>query len=139
MKREKPKPVHRPRRVLVVDDDENMNALLRDFLERNGYTVATMTSVAGALLWLHSLPADHPPDLVLSDIKMGKRSGLDLARRLKVENPELPVVLFSVLEELQGEALKSGARRFLRKPFTLATLAQVLSEELDSKVTEKNK
>lgn len=115
--------------ILVVDDDLAMTSLLRDFLKHEGYQVVTNSSVEGALGWLGNQTSR--PDLVLSDVKMGKSSGFDLLRYLTAERPSLPVILFSVLEELEAEAIRSGAKRFLHKPFALAKLASAIKVELN--------
>ena len=123
------------KQILVVDDDAAMTTILHDFLKRQGYSVATTSSVEGALSWLKSHP--ESPDLVLSDIKMGTASGIDLAKRLSVERPSLPVMLFSVFDELEKEALKGGAKIFLKKPFALAELARIVGDELGRKGKNK--
>jgi DNA-binding response OmpR family regulator len=117
------------KKILVVEDDAAMNHLLRDFLLRQGYSVETSTSFAGAMSWLNS-PTGAKTDLVLSDVKLGGATGIDLARALTAQKPALPVILFSVFEQHEQEALKNGARRFLRKPFSLSLLAEVLLEQL---------
>lgn len=120
--------------ILVVDDDTAMINVLRDFLKHQGYQVATASSVASAEKWLslHAGPSQKP-DIVLSDVRLGTASGIDLAQRLRITNPSLPVILFSVFEEHEQEALNSGARRFLRKPFSLSSLQQVIKDELRKK------
>jgi len=117
--------------LLLVDDDPAMNCLLRDFLKRQGYDVTASTSVRGAME--HLARPGKPPDLVLSDINLGTATGIDLVRTLSFTHPGLPVVLFSVADELKRAALDSGAKRFLRMPFTLRDLATVLKEELSYK------
>jgi len=121
--------------ILVIDDDADMKLLLSDFLSRQGYSVRTASSGLDAFNLLGSLPVNQLPDLVLSDVKMGSLSGIDLTKRLVSKHPNLPVVLFSVFEngELQEEALKCGARRFLRKPFRLGEIAKIVKEELKKK------
>lgn len=116
--------------ILVVDDDPAMSHILRDFLIRQGYSVAVSSSYIGAMGWMNSLAAHQLPDLVLSDVNLGGPSGIDLAKTLNVEKPAMPVVLFSVFEGVEKEALQSGARRFIRKPFSLSSLARVVNEML---------
>lgn len=123
------------KQILVIDDDTAMTTLLRDFLKRQGYSVATSASVAGALAWLNALPAGRSPDLIISDVKLGSASGIDLARKLSVERPKVPLILFSVFEEHEKEALESGAKCFLRKPFPLSTLAEILEKKFHLKRT----
>ena len=121
------------KRILVVDDDVAMKTLLLDFLQRQGYSVTATSSVEGALSYLNSLPTHQSPNLVVSDVKMGIASGIDLAKKLSTERPLLPVILFSVFEGHKKEALKNGASKFLRKPFALAVLATAIAELLNDK------
>lgn len=119
------------RRILVVDDDPEMTLLLRAFLKNQGYSVATSSSVEGALNWIASQL--HPPDLIVSDVKMGTTSGIEFTKRLSYERPNLPVVLFSVLGDFEKEAIEAGAVRFLTKPFSLVQLASILDLQLKGK------
>lgn len=119
--------------ILVVDDDIEMNGLLSDFLRRQGYQVNTSTSAAGALGYLNALPPGKSPDLIISDVQMGAASGIDLARQVSLKDSGLPIILFSVFEEHEKEALKSGAKRFLRKPFPLADLSRMVADLLKAK------
>jgi CheY-like chemotaxis protein len=118
------------KRLLVIEDDAAMNLVLRDFLKSQGYIVYMASSATGALKVLNSLPPYEQPSLVLSDVKLGALSGIDLCKKLRQEYPILPVVLFSVFDQLEEEALSSGARKFLKKPFPLETLADTLEEQL---------
>lgn len=117
------------RNLLVVDDDIAMTALLKDFLARQGYEVTVTSSVAGALALFRSAPPDKPFDLVISDVKLGKANGFDLTRVVNLEQPNLPVILFSVSEDLEKAALESGARKFLSKPFSLFSLSKLVEED----------
>ncbi len=116
--------------LLVVEDDAAMHLILHDFLMNQGYSVTMATSANGAFRILDSLAPKHGLDLVLSDIQLGSLSGIDLCKSIGEQYPELPVVLFSVFDQIEKEALESGARRFLKKPFALEKLAGVLTEEL---------
>lgn len=119
------------KKLLVVEDDAAMNLLLHDFLKNQGYEVNMASSAKGALQWLKSRAPEQRPNLVLSDIKLGALSGIDLCKKITRDYPRLPVVLFSVFDQLEKEALRSGARQFLKKPFPLVTLAEVLNEHLE--------
>ena len=123
-------PMLKIKKILIVDDDIEMIALLRDFLQHQGYQVTTTSSVAGALRWLNASSPLEAPDLIVSDVKMGATSGIELSKKILLERPLLPVILYSVFEGHEKEALQSGARRFLRKPFELSNLAKVIAEIL---------
>lgn len=118
------------KRLLVIEDDAAMHSILQDFLRGQGYAVNMASSASAALKLLKSLPQHRHPNLVLSDVKLGAMSGIDLCKKIASDYPQMPVVLFSVFDQLEKEALSSGARKFLKKPFTLKTLADVLTEQL---------
>lgn len=126
------KPMRSVIRLLVVEDDAAMSLILHDFLKNQGYAVTMSTSATRALKLLKSFEPEQQPNLVLSDVKLGAVSGIDLCREIGIDYPELPVVLFSVFDQFKNEALGSGARRFLKKPFVLEKLAEVVSEALNA-------
>ena len=81
-------------RVLVVDDDEDIVSLLRDFLEAEGYDVATAGDGPTALEELDRSGAD----LVLLDVMMPGQSGFDVLRRIR-DTSDIPVLFLSAREE----------------------------------------
>ena len=106
--------------VLVVDDEETALLLRKLVLEKSGFRVLTVSSGAKAL----ELLATTPVDLVLSDLLMPKMLGTELARRLKEERPELPVVIISGVNEIPQEA--SFADMFISKLEGPVALAEKL-------------
>jgi CheY-like chemotaxis protein len=105
--------------VLVVDDSVSVRKALERILTPHGYHVRMADSAEQALTMLQPVP-----DLVLADILMPGLSGMDLARRLRDEQPELPVLLMSgVVDEItQQDAKHVGAHQVLKKPFTPSEL-----------------
>ncbi len=105
------------RRVLVVDDDPEIVTFLATLLELEGIESTVATSAAAALEKL-----DHVvPNLVLLDIAMPDRDGLDLCRALKKDprTREVPVFVVSARpgKDVVERALAAGAEEFIRKPF----------------------
>lgn len=111
--------------VLVVDDEETALLLRKLVLEKSGFRVLTVSSGAKAL----ELLATTPVDLVLSDLLMPKMLGTELARRLKEERPELPVVIISGVNEIPQEA--SFADMFISKLEGPVALAEKLHKVLN--------
>ncbi len=111
------------RKILVVDDNADAAAILRNTLEAHGYAVAVADSGAAAL----AMAADQPqPDAILLDIMMPEMSGLEVLQRLK-EAPRtarIPVIL--VTAKAQDEDLLSGYRTgadyYITKPFSTRQL-----------------
>jgi two-component system, NtrC family, response regulator AtoC len=101
--------------VLVVDDEENIRVVLRTLLRRNGYEVETAASAEDAL----SLVETFGPDVILTDVRMPKMSGLDLLATLKAKGSPATVIVMSAFGnvELALEAIKGGAYDYIHKPF----------------------
>lgn len=95
--------------ILCVDDEQNSLSLRKLVLEKSGYEVITASSVNDALEKF----SPEKFDLVLSDILMPGRPGTDLAREIKSNHPDFPVVLLSGVNELPPDA--SFADAFISK------------------------
>ena len=108
------------RRVLVVDDDEEMVASIRMALEREGIEVRSARNAVQAL----ALVQANRPDVVLVDLMMPVAGGWDFIQRLRHADGtnQLPVVLISALQTVAQEAKRLGVERWLQKPFELAAL-----------------
>ncbi|HEY6006304.1 MAG TPA: response regulator, partial [Anaeromyxobacter sp.] len=115
----------RGRKVLVVEDDDLVRRVARRALESGGYGVVEAATVDEALSRLEDGAA---VDLVLSDVAMPGRSGLELASLLESRRPGLPVVLMSGYSESQRS--RGASRRILEKPFTAEALLARIDEEL---------
>jgi len=108
--------------VLVVDDLKTNVRMLEQALAKDGYTILTAFSGADALLVVQR----ERPDLVLMDIRMPGRDGIEVCRQLKHEPATrlMPIVLmtgFSSAEDRIG-AIEAGADDFLAKPVDVAEL-----------------
>ena len=114
-----PAPHANPRkRVLVVDDDPEIVTFLATLLELEGIESQVATSANAALAMLDRA---GPPQLVLLDIAMPDRDGLDLCRALKRDprTRDVPVFVVSARpgKDVVERALAAGAEEFIRKPF----------------------
>ena len=122
-----------PKTILVVEDEPTLRALVRKVLERGGYEVIESQSGLAALeLWSRTRP--HV-DLLLTDMVMPDGiSGLQLAEKLKVENPDLKVIFTTGYSaELMGKdfEIKEGVN-FLQKPYPPQKLVQTVRNRLQS-------
>ena len=110
-------------RILVVEDNPEVAEVAAGLLEQLGHRVQVVGSAAAALA---ALRAGEPPDLVFSDIVMaGEMDGVALARRLREEAPDVPVLLatgYSQAAERIGDEFP-----ILRKPYKLGDLSQALN------------
>jgi len=103
------------RRVLVVDDEENLRLVLRTFLKRQGYQVEVADNGETALEMVESFG----PDFILTDVRMPRMGGLDLLATLRAKGNEATVVVMSAYGniDLALEAMKAGAYDYVQKPF----------------------
>jgi two-component system response regulator AtoC len=103
------------RRVLVVDDEENIRLVLRTLLKKHGYDVEVADSGEGALAALESFD----PDVILTDVRMPRMGGLDLLGALKAKQHPATVIVMSAYGnvDLAIEAMKAGAYDYVGKPF----------------------
>ena len=99
-------------RILVVDDERLVRWSLAQRLSARGWAVTEAGSAAEAL----NVP---PPDAAILDYKLPDGDGIDVLRRLRQADPDLPVIMLTAHQdtELIVEAMKAGASDYLTKPF----------------------
>jgi len=106
--------------ILVVEDDPNILMGLEDNLVFEGYTVLKAADGVGGL----KLAMKHEIDLLLLDIMLPGINGFEICRKIKVEKPELPVIMLtargSEMDKVAG--LDIGADDYITKPFSLPEL-----------------
>jgi adenylate cyclase len=105
--------------VLVVDDEKQNRALLRDPLEARGYEVEEAVNGMQAL----EIIAARPPDVILLDLMMPKMDGFEVCRRIRAnaKTTHIPILMITALSE-RGDRLtgiQAGANDFLNKPIDL--------------------
>ncbi len=122
------------RRVLVVDDEKSLCDYLAILLRREGYAVDVATSVDDAF---ERLPRTRY-DLVLSDLMIGTRSGLEIVQAL--HPAQTPVVLMTAYGTVEKavEALRLGASDFILKPFQNEVMLQALRKALEARHPEES-
>jgi len=117
-----------PARILLVDDETALLALLKRFLERNGHTVVAVASSEAALDALAAAP-DWIPEVLIADETLPGESGTALAKVLMARFPELRSLLCSghllSLEALPGELRPRAA--VLQKPYLPPMLQQAIT------------
>ncbi len=116
-------------RVLVVDDVPATLEVLERNLRSEGYKVSTAPDVAEAIRILEATSID----LVITDLKMPKASGLDLVRHVRENLRETEVMMITGYATIDGavKAVKSGAEEYLAKPFTDEELFSAVRRALD--------
>jgi len=119
------------RKILVVDDEKSMRDMLKILFEKEGFEAETAENGEEAL----RLVSEKVYDLVLSDIRMGKVSGLDLLREIKNQSNPPQVVLMTAYAstETAVEALKLGAVDYIIKPFDVNELLHRVKNAIEKK------
>jgi DNA-binding response OmpR family regulator len=103
------------KKVLVVDDEPKITRLVRDYLERGGFAVATASDGTSALTLVRS----ERPDLVILDLGLPDRDGLDVTRALRRDSTIPLIVLTARAEESDRlVGLELGADDYVTKPFS---------------------
>ncbi len=118
--------------AIVVDDDSTSRAFLRMVLEKSGYDVVAVESVAAAQKAM--LAAGWAAfDCVLTDHLMPELSGLDLLAWLKVNAPDLAAIIITAAGEkkLVAESLRGGAADFLEKPVNVGELRESVAKAVE--------
>ena len=116
-------------RILIVDDAPDTLEVLQRNLSSQGYRVFTAPGVAEATQVLDQSPVD----LVITDLKMPKASGLDLVRHVRENLKDTEVMLITGYASIEGavQAVKSGAEEYLSKPFTDDELLSAVQRVLE--------
>jgi len=102
-------------RVLIIDDDRDLAAMLGEFLQREGYAVEAHHGADAGVAALRAAE----PDLLILDVMLPERSGLDVLRELRLASSRLPVMMLTArgdpIDRILG--LELGADDYLAKPF----------------------
>jgi DNA-binding NtrC family response regulator len=116
--------------ILLVEDKESMAQMLRETLEAGGYQTVIAKDGAEGIRKI----AEARYDLVLSDLKLPKKDGLEVLRASKAENPLLPVIVMTAYGsvDIAVTAMKEGAFDFITKPFDTDHLLLLIGRALET-------
>ena len=138
-RRAAPGPVRIPfMRVLVVDDEEVIRDVLGTLLTREGYEVAAAASAAEATAMFDA----EPYDVVLLDLMLPDRPGLDVLRQILQRDPDAVVVIVTAYSSIEGaiEAMRQGAFHYIPKPFQNEEVLLTLRKGSEARrLTEENR
>ncbi len=121
--------------ILFIDDEESIVNMAKSALENLGYAVVGVANSTEALETFQSRPDRF--HLVITDLTMPHMTGLELAEKLMLVRPGIPIILCSGFGEMktQKEAKAKGIREFVTKPITIYTLTKTIRKVLEE---EKN-
>jgi len=100
--------------ILIVDDDDRIRDLLKEYLKENNYIVSTSENAEDAKIKLNHFKFD----LIVLDVMMPGQNGYDLTREIK-KNIEIPIILLTAKGEVENriKGLELGADDYISKPF----------------------
>ncbi len=114
--------------ILIVEDEDMVRAVAQRALERQGYTVETASDGEEAL---ETIAEGRPYDLVVSDVVMPNMDGPAMARKLRRQRPDLPILFMSgYAEEQLRESIDLDNIGFLPKPFSVQQIAEAVGDVL---------
>ena len=121
--------------ILIVDDDQNIRKILRDLLDKEGFNVLTASDVDKALPLIDAKDLD----IIVTDLKMPGKSGMDLLTLCHEKRPAVPVIMITAFGNVEAAvaAMKKGAYDFITKPFDENELLNVIEKAISE--SEMNK
>lgn len=124
-----------PTDVCIIDDDASVLDSLDALLQSHGLEVEALSS---AEQLLSRLEQGRPPSVIVSDIRLGGMSGLDLQQELLRRRARVPLILITGHGEVSMAvaAIKAGAEDFIEKPFDGAALVDSIRRALDKATRE---
>ncbi len=121
-------------RILVLDDDADILALVKITLTLNDYVVE------GIANWqqIDKSIITFKPDLILLDVALGTADGRDICKKLKSqkETQQIPIILFSANVEMEKSTDGYNAQAFISKPYSLATMLQIVKSVIEESKKE---
>jgi two-component system, chemotaxis family, chemotaxis protein CheY len=119
--------------VLIVDDSSSMRSVIKKIISLSGFRMDGCIEAGNGQEGLLALEKEWV-DLIISDINMPEMSGLEMLRRLKAYSvyQDIPVIVVSTegSEERIHEAVRCGARGFIKKPFLPEDFKKILHDVL---------
>jgi len=123
------------KRILVIEDDQEMRSLLKDFFEEEGFEIDSVSNGSEAFRIL----VRELFDLVITDIRMPGLTGLDILPGIKKLQPEAPIIVITAFgsEEVHRRAIERGATAYLEKPLHFHELKTMIHEIMSSKARNR--
>ena len=126
-------------KILIIDDEKSIRITIKEFLLNEGYGVFATENYDEALKIINT----ENVDIILTDIVLGDKTGIDVLRKVNEKRLNCPVVLFTGYPNIESasEAVRLGAYDYLTKPVEKEALLHIVSMALRHKalVEEKNK
>jgi DNA-binding NtrC family response regulator len=120
------------KKLLIVDDEEDIRSFLKEFFELKGYSVETASCSEKAMAKFEA----YEPHVVLLDIKMkNQRDGIEILRWIKQQNLKAKIIMVTCNEtrEIMDETTRLGADGFIVKPLSLEYLEECVTKKIESR------
>lgn len=119
-------------RILIVEDEATLRSLMRDALENEGHEISEACDGDQGV----KLFKEHEHDLLITDILMPKKEGLETILELTDQYPDVKIIAISgggigLGDDLLEISMDFGAKQALRKPFTMKHLVEVVQDILE--------
>ena len=123
------------KKVLVVDDEPLFCEMVSKFLVGKGYSVVEAYGGEQAI----TIYSEDRPDLVVLDVRMPGKDGLETLQELRASDPEASVIMVTAVldDEVVGQAMADGALDYITKPLNLHSLELAIKMRLGLVVSEE--
>ncbi len=123
-------------KILIVDDEKHFLTILSAIMKKEGFQTITAGDGESALRLLRA----ESPDVLLTDLKMPGLDGMELLKKAKEFDPDLPVVLVTAFADIPGaiNAIRVGAHDYLSKPFDNHEVLRVVQRALAEQRLKRN-
>jgi DNA-binding NtrC family response regulator len=124
-------------KILIIDDEIYICDILSHLLTEKGYTVLTASDGFAGL----NIVRDGHPDVMFLDFKIPGLDGMEVLRKTKEINPEIPIIMMTAYANVEGavDAMREGAYDYLTKPFDHGEILRVASHAVaESKQKKKH-
>lgn len=117
--------------ILIVEDDITFGMMLKTWLGKKGFEVASASNIARAKKHIET----QAPDLILSDLRLPDQDGIHLLMWMNEQGMDIPLIIMTGYADIQSavQAIKLGARDYVAKPVNPEELLKKMSEALQSK------
>ena len=118
--------------ILVCDDKPVMVEFLNEYLQKEGHVVFTATDGEDGYLKFR----ENQPEIVITDMKMPKLTGIELLQKIKSESPDTIVIMMTAFATIESaiETMREGAYDYIIKPFSLDQIKSIM-DKVNEKIT----
>jgi len=113
--------------IFIVDDEPVLHELYSSVLEIGGHEIVANAHDGDEAVEIFKGMNEHP-DVIIMDHRMPNKNGIDATKEILEIKPDMNILFASADLNVEGDALESGARSFLSKPFAIADLLAMVEE-----------